>query len=65
MVCIYLLQSMSSSFSFVAQWADREPTTRIISPHAFHAPEVVLGADFDTKVDIWSLGCLIGSTDPL
>lgn len=42
----------------VAQWADREPTTRIISPYALRAPEVILGADFDTKVDIWSLGCL-------
>jgi serine/threonine-protein kinase SRPK3 len=43
----------------VAQWANRELTMRIICPHALRAPEVILGADFDMKVDIWSLGCMV------
>ena len=53
---------------FLAQWMDRKPTTRMISPYALHAPEVILEANFDCKVDIWSLGCMVGSAsfiDPL
>jgi len=49
----------------VAQWADREPMTRIICPYALHAPEVILEADFDMKVDIWSLGCMVSSIEQL
>jgi len=29
------------------------------------APEVILGANFDTKVDIWALGCMVSLTAPL
>ncbi|KAG6091429.1 hypothetical protein E4U30_006955, partial [Claviceps sp. LM220 group G6] len=31
----------------------------LIQPLALRAPEVVLGAPWDTGVDIWSLGCLV------
>lgn len=43
----------------LAQWEDREPTTRMISAYGLRAPEVILEADFDSKVDIWSLGCMV------
>ena len=43
----------------LAQWTDREPTTRTISEPDLRAPEVILGANFDAKVDIWSLGCMV------
>lgn len=45
-----------------AQWAGKEPTTRMISAYGLRAPEVILGANFDTKVDIWALGCIVSST---
>jgi serine/threonine-protein kinase SRPK3 len=64
-VCFLFSLNHWLMWCFVAQWADREPTTRIISPDALRAPEVILGADFDTKVDIWSLGCMVSSTDLL
>jgi serine/threonine protein kinase len=44
-----------------AQWENREPTTRNIGAIGLRAPEVILGANFDTKVDIWALGCMVSS----
>jgi len=42
-----------------AQWLGKEPATRKISPYALRAPEVILEADYGTKVDVWSLGCMV------
>ncbi|KAJ5248963.1 hypothetical protein N7468_000414 [Penicillium chermesinum] len=42
----------------VASWSDKHLAEMIQSP-ALRAPEVTIGADWDSKVDIWSLGCLI------
>ncbi|KAF8902208.1 kinase-like protein [Gymnopilus junonius] len=41
-----------------AQRVDKEPTTQTIGAYALRPPEVILEANFDTKVDIWSLGCM-------
>ncbi|KDR77477.1 hypothetical protein GALMADRAFT_65792 [Galerina marginata CBS 339.88] len=41
-----------------SQWADKEPTTRSIGATGLRAPEVILGANFDNKVDIWAVGCM-------
>ncbi|KAE9396570.1 kinase-like protein [Gymnopus androsaceus JB14] len=32
---------------------------RTVSPPLYRAPEVYLGAEWDTPVDIWSFGCLV------
>jgi len=34
--------------------------TTYIQSKAYRSPEVMLGAPYDTKIDIWSLGCVIG-----
>jgi len=31
----------------------------MISAYALRPPEVLLEADFDTKVDIWAVGCMV------
>ncbi|KAG5989294.1 hypothetical protein E4U52_005749 [Claviceps spartinae] len=41
----------------VASWREKH-LSDLIQPLALRAPEVVLGAPWDTGVDIWSLGCL-------
>ena len=45
--------------SWSALKVDEVPTALEISPHALRAPEVILGAKFDTKVDVWALGCIV------
>lgn len=34
----------------------------MIQPESLRAPEVIIGAEWDTKADIWNLGCLVGAT---
>lgn len=34
--------------------------TTYIQSKAYRSPEVMLGAAYDTKIDMWSLGCVIG-----
>ena len=31
----------------------------LIQPEALRAPEVILGAEWDTKTDIWNIGALV------
>lgn len=42
----------------VASWSDNHLSDLVRSP-ALRAPEVTIGARWDAKVDIWSLGCLV------
>jgi len=42
-----------------AQLVGKEPSTRTIATCALRAPEVILGADYGVKVDIWALGCMV------
>ncbi|KAK0469056.1 kinase-like domain-containing protein [Desarmillaria tabescens] len=30
-----------------------------VQPHALRAPEVILGLNWDEKIDVWNLGCLV------
>ncbi|PBK63224.1 kinase-like protein [Armillaria solidipes] len=36
----------------------RHPSSNV-QPHALRAPEVILGLNWDEKIDIWNLGCLV------
>lgn len=31
----------------------------VIQPESLRSPEVIIGAEWDTKTDIWNLGCLV------
>lgn len=31
-----------------------------VQSRSYRAPEVILGCDFDEKIDLWSLGCILG-----
>ena len=42
----------------VASWSDNHLSDVVQSP-ALRAPEVTIGAHWDARVDIWSLGCLV------
>ena len=39
--------------------------TQLIQPEALRAPEVIIGADWDSKADVWNLGCLVSRRGPL
>ncbi|KAG8423574.1 hypothetical protein J3458_000461 [Metarhizium acridum] len=49
---------MKLTASYIASWRKNHLSNLIQSP-ALRAPEVTIGAPWDTGVDIWSLGCLI------
>jgi serine/threonine-protein kinase SRPK3 len=38
--------------------ADRENDYQLGTPYALRAPEVILRAGYDSKIDIWAIGCL-------
>jgi serine/threonine-protein kinase SRPK3 len=62
----YFSQSSTTVFgnppcSISALKVDTVPPTSEISPYALRAPEVILGAKFDTKIDVWALGCIVSS----
>ena len=44
--------------NYLASWFDR-PLTEWIQPQTLRAPEAILGADWDFKVDIWNLGLVV------
>lgn len=48
----------SSNDLFVASWFDKH-LTELIQPQMLRAPEVILEADWDHKVDIWNLGLIV------
>jgi serine/threonine-protein kinase SRPK3 len=43
-----------------ARFARRENTDDI-QPEQYRAPEVILGHPWNEKVDIWNLGCMVGT----
>lgn len=46
-------------YSISAQWIKGDPAEKAFTDE-LRAPEVILGASFDSKVDIWALGCMVG-----
>lgn len=44
----------------LASWYDKH-LTEWIQPEKLRAPEVILGAQWDHKVDIWNLGVIVGA----
>ncbi|KAF5321252.1 hypothetical protein D9619_001150 [Psilocybe cf. subviscida] len=53
---------MSATFKlsdFGAANTMRNRFAQMIQPESLRAPEVIVGAEWDTKADIWNLGCLI------
>jgi serine/threonine protein kinase len=56
-----ILRSQASQYEtyrVIASWRENHLSDLIQSP-ALRAPEVTIGAPWDTGVDIWSLGCLV------
>ncbi|KAE8398052.1 protein kinase [Aspergillus pseudonomiae] len=49
---------VSEKVSTSASWKERR-LSDLIQSQAMRAPEVTMGAPWDTGVDIWSLGCLV------
>ncbi|KAF5318541.1 hypothetical protein D9619_010851 [Psilocybe cf. subviscida] len=41
-----------------AEWANEKPHAECWSPPSLRAPEVILGGEFGTALDIWAVGCL-------
>ena len=37
----------------------------MIQPEGLRSPEVIIGAEWDTKADIWNFGCLVSVLVPI
>lgn len=46
---------------WTASWTDKH-LTEWIQPQMLRAPEVILGAEWDSKVDIWNVGLVVNHT---
>lgn len=54
----YLILGIFAHLGVSASWFDRH-LTEWIQPERLRAPEVILGAPWDHKVDIWNLGLVV------
>jgi len=52
-------RSLAHRCDLEAQWVGEKPSMRNTSEYALRAPEVILGADYGVKVDIWAIGCMV------
>lgn len=43
-----------------ASWVDNH-LMELIQPVNLRAPEVIIGAKWDTSTDIWNIGCVVSS----
>ena len=48
-----------TDFGFACQFELEDGLTQILGSPLYMAPEIVLGKQYDSKVDIWSLGCIV------
>ena len=48
-----------TDFGFACQFELEDGLTQILGSPLYMAPEIVLGKHYDSKVDIWSLGCIV------
>lgn len=46
----------------VAIRADWDKDYELGTPYALRAPEVILRAGYDSKIDIWAVGCMVSDT---
>jgi serine/threonine-protein kinase SRPK3 len=53
-----MLKSSFLTTIFTASWVDKH-LTEWIQPQMLRAPEVILGAPWDHKVDIWNMGLIV------
>lgn len=37
-----------------------DPLSLYVQSRSYRAPEVILGLSYDAKIDLWSLGCILG-----
>lgn len=61
MVSFFLVHVICDAYLSAAHLAsNNEAHTFLIQPEDLRAPEVTIGAGWDTPADIWNLGCLVG-----
>lgn len=53
-----MYSTLKLTIMIIASWKEKHLSDLIQSP-ALRAPEVTIGAPWDSGVDIWSLGCLV------
>lgn len=58
MILYYDNENLSNTI--LASWYHKH-LTEWIQPEKLRAPEVILGAQWDYKVDIWNLGLIVGT----
>jgi serine/threonine protein kinase len=60
LVIMLVIAKLTSGYTAIR--ADGVKNYESSTPYALRAPEIILRAGYDSKIDIWAIGCMVSDT---